>query len=218
MADRSLRAGFLCRAFLGLLATVTAVSACSAPEPGLARGQAVWGTCVPCHGSEGEGKQELGAPAIAGLPEWYVVAQLEKFEAAWRGGHPMDTVGIRMKSMARALDLEGDRESVAAFVASLTPAVHPVTLEGGDPARGQEGYTRTCLACHGAAAEGVEAVRGPPLGILQDWYLLGQFRKFRNGWRGAHPEDAFGQVMAANAALYTDEEVIDILAYIRTLQ
>jgi cytochrome c oxidase subunit II len=213
MADRSQRAGFL-----ALVLAVLGTSACGAPEPGLARGEAVWGTCVPCHGSVGEGKPELGAPGIAGLPEWYVVAQLEKFEAAWRGAHPMDTVGIRMKSMARAIDLEGDRESVAAWVAGLPPVQHAVTIEGGDPARGQEGYARTCLACHGANAEGVEAVRGPPLRLMEDWYLLGQFRKFRNGWRGAHPEDVFGQVMAANASLYDDAEVIDILAYIRTLQ
>jgi len=166
----------------------------------------------------GEGKVDLGAPSIAGLPEWYVVAQLQKFQSAWRGGHPMDTVGIRMKSMSLTLDLEGDLESVAAYLATL-PRITPVaTLQGGDPTRGEAEYRATCLACHGEGGVGVEAVRGPPLIGQDDWYLLGQFRKFRSGWRGAHPEDIFGQIMAANAALFDDAAVLDIIAYLRTLQ
>jgi cytochrome c oxidase subunit II len=201
-----------------LLLTVLGATACSAPEPGVDRGRDVWTTCVPCHGSAGQGNVALGAPSIAGLPEWYVVAQLQKFEAGWRGAHPMDTVGIRMKSMARALDLEGDRESVAAYLATLPRIIPAVSVEGGDPELGRLGYAGTCLACHGEGGVGVEAVGGPPLLGQDDWYLLSQFRKFRTGWRGAHPEDVFGQIMAANAVLYEDEVVLDIIAYIRTLQ
>jgi len=201
-----------------VLSAALAAASCGAPEPGETRGAAVWNTCVPCHGVEGDGRPALGAPAVAGLPAWYTVAQLEKFEAAWRGGHPMDTVGIRMKSMARALDREGDRESVAAYMATLRRVHPPATLEGGDATTGAEVYTRGCLSCHGEQGEGVEAVRGPPLVGSDDWYLLGQFRKFRDGWRGAHPEDVFGAIMAANAAVHDDQEVLDVLAYLRTLQ
>ena len=64
----------------------------------------------------------------------------------------------------------------------------------------------------------MEIVWGPPLVHLEDWYFVNQFQKFRRGWRGAHPEDVFGQTMAANAQEYDDVAVLDILAYIRTLQ
>ena len=154
-------------------------SACSEPTPGLARGDALFDTCVPCHGDEGQGNQELGAPAIAGLPQWYVQAQLEKFESGWRGAHPMDTVGIRMKSMARSLDLEGDLESVAEYVASMSPT-NPTPVLHGDPQAGQTVYQGTCIACHGPDGRGNEALNAPPLVGQSDWYLLAQFQKFRS--------------------------------------
>src|SRR5690606_7531674 len=70
---------------LAALLLVLAGAGCSAPEPGIARGEDVWETCVPCHGSSGEGNQALGAPAIAGLPQWHIQAQLESFASGWRG-------------------------------------------------------------------------------------------------------------------------------------
>lgn len=214
----SVRSGMFAPLALALVISALVLGGCTTPEPGLDRGRAVFNTCVPCHGSAGQGQAELGAPAIAGLPAWYVLPQLQKFEAGWRGAHPMDTVGLRMKSMARAFDREGDRESVAEYVASLPRVVTAVTITGGDVERGREGYNRTCVPCHGPDARGVEPVQGPPLVGQDDWYLLRQFQHFRKGWRGAHPDDLFGQTMAANAQLYTDDEVRDILAYLRTLQ
>lgn len=154
---------------------------------------------------------------IAGLPQWYILNQLQKFEQGWRGAHPMDTVGIRMLSMTRSLDLEGDMESVAEFAASL-PATSPVPTLGGDPEAGRAAYQQTCIACHGPDGKGIQPVQSPPLVGQHDWYLLGQFQKFRKGWRGANPADAFGQTMVPNSMLYDDDQVVDILAYIQTLQ
>lgn len=193
------------------------LAACSGSDSELARGEAVWTTCVPCHGSAGQGNVALSAPAIAGLPAWYVTAQLEKFEEGWRGSHPQDMVGIRMKSMARALDRPGDREAVSQWVEQLPPAHPEVTLTGGDAQRGQQEYASACVACHGAEGAGVEVVGSPPLLYQDDWYLLSQFQKFRDGWRGAHPQDGSGQMMAEVSGIHTDETIVDILAYIRTL-
>ncbi len=192
-------------------------SACSEPTPGVARGEALFDTCVPCHGGEGEGNQALGAPAIAGLPQWYVQAQLEKFEAGWRGAHPMDTVGIRMKSMARSLDLEGDLESVAEYVAGMAPT-NPAPVLHGDAQAGQAVYQSTCIACHGPDALGNETLNAPPLVGQSDWYLLAQFQKFRKGWRGTNPNDTWGSTMYPNSLQYDDTQVENALAYIQTLQ
>jgi cytochrome c553 len=186
------------------------------PEPGLARGRAVYGTCVPCHGANGAGDQALGAPAIAGLPRWYVQSQLENFTTGRRGAHPLDTVGLRMKSMSLALDREGDLPSVAEYVASMT-AVPAAPVLAGDAAAGQAAF-QVCLACHGADARGNEALHAPPLAGQHDWYLLRQLQKFRQGWRGADPADVWGATMRANALALDDAAMRNLVAYIQTLR
>ncbi len=199
------------------LSLLLAVVACgAAPPQGVARGEAVYETCAPCHGEAGEGNVEQGAPVIAGLPQWYVDAQLRGFQQNWRGAHPFDTTGLRMKSMSLALDLEGDLESVAEYVATL-PRVSVEPTLGGNPEAGRQHY-QTCIACHGADGMGIEVVRAPPLVDQYDWYLLRQFQHFRSGWRGSNQMDAFGQSMRPNSMLFDDEQVIDALAYIQTLQ
>src|SRR5207244_3494991 len=73
------------------------------PGPGLARGKMMFDNCSPCHGSEGYGNPALGAPAIAGLPRWYVERQLIDFKTSMRGADPKDMEGARMRPMARSL-------------------------------------------------------------------------------------------------------------------
>ena len=66
--------------------------------------------CKKCHGMNGEGRYDIKSPAIAGLPAWYVLAQLHKFRNGARGKHPQDINGVRMRPMSRTLkkrDLEG---------------------------------------------------------------------------------------------------------------
>ena len=119
-------------------------------QPGWAsaeRSQALFQLCVVCHGTQGEGRIDLGAPAIAGLPEWYVAAQLQKFRHGVRGSHPQDTAGMRMRPMARSLPTESDVQAVAQYVATLPSQTPPRTLTG-DLASGAQQY-QLCLACHG---------------------------------------------------------------------
>ena len=194
-----------------------APAACRAPTPGMARGEAVYATCAPCHGVQGAGDEALAAPAIAGLPQWYLEEQLRKFQNAQRGGHAFDTTGIRMKSMSWALDLPGDLESVAQYVASL-PVVSPApTLNVGDAQAGRDVYV-TCAVCHGEDARGNEAFRAPPLVGQNDWYLLSQLQKFKRGWRGGDPADAWGATMRPNAMMLDDAAMADVVAYIQSLQ
>jgi cytochrome c553 len=201
----------------GAVLLVLITAACNqTPTPGLSRGEAVYDTCVPCHGADGAGDPALAAPAIAGLPQWYVQAQLEKFEAGQRGYDAFDTTGIRMKSMSRALDLEGDLESVAEYVASLAPTQPPVTVQGN--AQAGEATFQTCMACHGPGGEGMEALGAPPLVGQSDWYLLAQFGKFRNGMRGTDPADISGATMRPNALMIDEQGVRDVIAYIQTLR
>ena len=61
-----------------LMAAVPAL----AEEGDLERGERVYGLCTQCHGANGEGKSEALAPAIAGLPGWYVDCLLYTSDAA----------------------------------------------------------------------------------------------------------------------------------------
>jgi cytochrome c553 len=84
-----------------------------------ARGQPAFATCVACHGPEGQGMQQLNAPRIAGLSEWYVLHQLQSFKAGLRGGDPVkDPVGMSMRAIATTLD-DQTMQDVAAYVARL---------------------------------------------------------------------------------------------------
>ena len=204
---------------LGAATVLVFQAACNRPPtPGLARGEALFRTCASCHGPQGAGNQALAAPAIAGLPKWYVQAQLESFQAAHRGYMPFDTTGMRMKSIAWTLDDSTDAGSVAEYVASL-PATNPApVLTGGDVAAGQTTF-QVCSACHGPAAAGSEPVHAPPLSGASDWYLLTQLTKFKAGWRGTDPADVWGQTMRAQAMMLPDSAaMVNVIAYIKTLR
>jgi cytochrome c553 len=188
-------------------------------RPGMARGTELYDTCVPCHGRHGTGNAELGAPAIAGLPRWYVEAQLLKFQSGQRGMHPSDAEGHRMRPMARSLNLEGDVASVAEYVASLPGHPAVATLAGGNPTAGAERYNTVCMVCHGADGTGMEAMGAPALLNQQDWYMLKSLDKFKSGLRGADTSDAQGQQMAAMSSTLEDHQaMLDVIAYIQTLR
>jgi cytochrome c553 len=121
-----------------------------------------------------------------------------------------------MKSMSLSLDLDGDLESVAEFVASMPAPDTPTAVVRGNAEAGESSY-QTCVACHGAVGEGVEALGSPPLVGQADWYLLAQLEKFKKGWRGTNPEDISGQTMRPNALLLDEAAMADVVAYIQTL-
>lgn len=183
------------------------------------RGAQLYELCAACHGSEGQGNALYLAPAIGGLPAWYVASQLEKFRAGGRGKHFDDIPGMRMRPMAMTLrnDDGNDLEDVTAYVSSLPVQKPEPTLAGGDPARGA-GYYAVCQACHGPQGEGVQATNGPPLANQDDWYMLSSLERFKSGVRGSSPNDPNGAVMRGMAATLPDEQAIkDVIAYIVNL-
>jgi cytochrome c oxidase subunit 2 len=187
-------------------------------HPGLARGKELYDTCVPCHGADGHGNQDLGAPTLAGLQRWYVERELTKFQQGIRGAHPDDMEGARMRPMARTLNRPGDVASVAEYIATFPAPQGTTTLKGGNAKAGEGRFTSVCFVCHGANGHGNPDMKSPNLTSQADWYLLVQLDKFKSGMRGAHPADTSGaQMMAMSSTLEDHQAMLDVIAYIRTL-
>ena len=200
------------------LASVTGVLAGSAAAEDLARGEALFGICGQCHGSEARGTKLFEAPSLAGLPQWYIENQLHKFQDRIRGEHPEDIHGLRMAPMSRVLRSDDDLSAVAAYIASLPAHTPEPLLVGGDAARGKEFFSTICVACHGPDAMGNQQIGSPPLRYASDWYLYRSLEKFRAGIRGANPADTIGSTMRPMAMTLPDEQAMrDVIAYIQTL-
>ena len=200
------------------LLLLVSVAGCGMSGPGAPRGQALFDNCVPCHGADAAGNPQIQAPSIAGLPQWYIEAQLRNFQSGLRGAHAEDIPGLRMRPMAVTLNTPGDISTVAQFVAALPPVVSEGVLLRGNAGAGAAIYGGICIACHGPEAGGDETLGAPPLLGADDWYLFSQLKNFRAGARGADLNDPYGLTMRVNTIPLSDETMVDVLAYIRTLR
>jgi cytochrome c553 len=183
----------------------------------MARGEELFETCQPCHGAEAAGDPDIQAPAIAGLPQWYIETQLRNFQSGWRGKHHSDLAGLRMRPMAVSLSREGDIESVAQYVSALEPHYPESTLQGNAGA-GAVQYEQVCVQCHGPQGLGNDTLQAPPIVQLPDWYLVQELENFRVGARGTDPADTWGITMRANTLAMTDQAMADVIAYVQTLR
>jgi cytochrome c553 len=179
-----------------------------------ARGKEIYQLCAQCHGPAGEGNQLALAPAIAGLGDWYIKAQLQNFKSGARGMHPEDTAGLRMYPMSQTLKTDADIDAITAYVAAMPPVRPAPVLTGGDPARGAQLY-QVCLTCHGPDGAGNPAVQSPRISGASDWYLLSSLQKFKAGIRGTYPN---ATLMRGMAGTLPDEQAMkDVIAHIMTL-
>lgn len=203
-----------------IAALAAALAGCSdAPAQGThAEGEALFNDyCQPCHENGAVGNASIAAPSIAGLPEWYVAAQVQKFRSGLRGRHFDDLEGMRMRPMALALENDQQVADVSAYIASLPIARPAPTLVGGNADAGKAAFG-TCTACHQADGTGNQALGSPPLTSQPDWYLATQIHKFQDDVRGASPGDTTGATMRPMADLLKDEQAIkDVIAHVQTL-
>ena len=105
-------------------------------------GAANYAVCSACHGQRGEGNQQLNAPKLAGLNDWYMRRQLLDFQHGVRGAEKGDTFGPQMAPMAQLVAGSGHaRERARAHQdAAGQPRARTVT---GDVERGRRLF-ETC--------------------------------------------------------------------------
>ncbi|MBI5837494.1 MAG: c-type cytochrome [Candidatus Eisenbacteria bacterium] len=220
------RPGRLTRGLLaggvGLLAVASVAwpqpsGAAAAPNP--VKGKVIFTkTCVACHGEKAQGKRDLNSPALHTQEPWYLAAQLQKFRSGLRGVDPKDAGGLVMRPMALSLPDEQAVLDVAAYVSSIEGP--PATPEvKGDAQAGAATFIKVCAACHGDGARGRPDLKTPALVGQNDWYVVLQLQKFKQGLRGADLKDATGAQMRAMAlTLTSDVAMKDVAAYIARLK
>jgi cytochrome c553 len=125
----------------------------------------------PCHNADGSGNAAVGAPNIAGMKEWYVERELDKFRSGVRGMHFSDVEGMRMRPMALSLTSEDDVKAVARYVETLPP-VPAAHIAPGDPKGRRSALYATCSSCHGdngVGKSGPRRRRGLPEWMTGTW-------------------------------------------------
>lgn len=194
---------------------------CQAQKAGVADGKSLYASCAACHGQRAEGNPALGAPALAGLQDWYLKSQLEAYALGRRGYAANDTYGAQMRAMAKTLPGAAERMAVSAYIAKL-PAAKPAAGKPADKAalaNGSTQFNALCSSCHGSNGLGNKALGAPRLAGQNTAYLARQLAAFRNGQRGAKPGDKFGKQMATMSKLLpAGKAEQDTLAYIATLK
>ena len=186
-------------------------------EGDLKRGEAKYKVCVACHGADGAGRKVTNAPRIAGQQSWYLTRQLNNFKNGIRGSHVKDITGLQMRPMAMSLISDQDVEDVVVYIGTLKGRVVQSGIAG-DAQAGKSSYA-VCVTCHGANGEGKEALNAPKIAGLPDWYVVRQLNNFKNGIRGVHAKDIYGQQMRPMAmTLANDEAVRNVTAYLASLK
>jgi cytochrome c oxidase subunit 2 len=204
-------------AWLATQPTFAQLNAVAAGDP--QQGQALYGVCAACHGTNGEGNVALNAPKIAGQEDWYVRRQLAYYKDGVRGNKPGDLYGPTMAPMAAILTTPEAVSNVAAYIETLPDVPAPVTLVDGNVENGRALFEPTCGVCHSPTGEGIWAVNAPELSGMNDWYLVRQLQYFKSGVRGPHPGDEYGfQMTSMVSALKDDQAIHDVVAYINTLR
>ena len=200
-------------------------------------GEELFVVCTFCHGAEGQGNIRRDGPALAGLDDWYLELQMQNFVKGIRGYHAEDVPGQVMYYSRGMLRNDETIKSLAEYISGLEPGLplaanavgeRPYLWDspyaGLDPSitadaeAGEAIYLTTCVACHGVDGKGNEALGAANLTYMHEPYMIRQLQYFRDGIRGAHPEDLRGQQMAAMArTLTSDQAIANVAAYIAGL-
>lgn len=145
--------------------------------------------CSACHGLRGEGQPVNGYPRLAGLPERYLLKQLDAFAEGTRNS-------LFMERIAASMSAE-ERERVAAYFAGLeydsvgseTTEVDAAVLERGRRIALLGNWDHgapACVRCHGEQGRGVPPLF-PPLAGQHRQYLEKELQRFRDGDRHNDP-------------------------------
>src|SRR5690606_12554770 len=160
--------------------------------------------CFTCHGLDGGGDGQL-TPALAGLPEGYLVKQLQDYADGRRPDPVMGPIARRLST--------GHRRAVAAWYSAMPPTAFartaaPATIRAlyhrGDPAGG----LAACADCHGGLGQGLGPAN-PPLAGQPPAYLAEQMRRWKQAGRRNDPRGVMLQI----SQRLTEDEITALAGY-----
>jgi cytochrome c553 len=148
--------------------------------------------CAACHGAQGEGNAQIGAPRIAGQPQPYLQRQLEAY-ADGRRDNPV------MAPIAKSLSPD-KRSSIAAYFAGLDAPAAKAAASSASPrgktlaTRGDEKlHVQACENCHGPGGTGQSGLT-PYLAGLHSKYLEAALNEWKGGRRNTDPSLQMNQI------------------------
>ena len=164
-------------------------------------------SCQSCH-SQG---QQLLAPSLSGLEDWYIKEQLYKFQEGIRGGNSASTAAQTMHKAAKMLNPK--QINFLAKWYSKQPVKKESPTVKGDNLKGEVLYKQNCSGCH-SGGPGKFFTGSPSLKQLPDWYIFTQVKNFKTGKRGSNPQDKKGLKMAERVKDLDDEQLQNIAAFL----
>ena len=146
-----------------------------------------------------------------------------------RGNEPQDNFGQQMSLAAKALPNEQAINDVAAYIMTLKADPLPRTVKTETPLESTDLFWH-CTHCHGSKGQGINEgytrnpsalhPPAPKLAGQHDWYLVRQIQNFKSRIRGSQLEDKEGTQCRVRGMpnLSSDEDIKNVVAYIKTLQ
>ncbi len=174
-------------------------------------GQGKVGTCIACHGQDGNSQNDL-YPSIAGQNFRYLLRELKAIQSGQRSA-PLMTGQLDNLS-------EQDLADMAAFYAQQTPALGGADGDEALLVLGEQIYRggllerniAACAACHSPRGEGNRLAGFPRLSGQLPAYTIKSLEDYRSRARGN--ESSFGLIMQQNAARLNDREIKALANYL----
>ncbi|WP_018881101.1 c-type cytochrome [Thioalkalivibrio sp. ALE30] len=168
--------------------------------------------CIQCHGEQGQGQSQPPFPRLAGLPEQYLVEQLEAYRDGLRPNATMARIAQHLN--------DEEIEAISRHYAEMEPAGGPHDVPGDLAERGREialaglpeRNVQSCASCHGN--EGRERNPSlPPLAGHPPRYLMAQLQAYAHGAR----ETSLAGLMQGIVSELEEEEMAALAAYYASL-
>jgi cytochrome c oxidase cbb3-type subunit 3/ubiquinol-cytochrome c reductase cytochrome c subunit len=173
------------------------------------RGRAFYATlCATCHGPTGNGYVADNAPSLRN-PSFLATATDVFLRDAILRGRPGTAMGSYTQGSGGPLNLDGANDIIAFLREGGPPLETLPPVPQGDATRGQVVYEKNCQRCHGTRSQRVSAVHLANPVLLEtasDAFLR------RAVERGRPPTS-----MVPWKGALTDEQIDDVVAYVRSL-
>lgn len=74
--------------------------------------------CMECHRFNGKGEVAFKSAPLAGLQDWYLLGQWQKFSSGLRGYHKDDESGPKMQKVTSYLSSDEDVRDIISYISS----------------------------------------------------------------------------------------------------